>query len=122
MSMNVPIIDFDFKINLRQPYTYDGVGGKGSSKYDFILKWALTKHLIRVGEGVKKGQNHLMSYMDGPMSETHIKYSHEPNKLLIPISISELITHQNQVVSPSLLQEIRSFLVHYFWGQMIARD
>ena len=48
MSMNVPIIDFDFKINLRQPYTYDGVGGMGSSKYDFTRKYPLRGYILGV--------------------------------------------------------------------------
>ena len=40
--------------------TSDGRGEEGSAKSDFIPKGALTKLLMR------KGKNHLKSYMDGP--------------------------------------------------------
>ena len=52
-----------------RPYmTSDGRGEGGSAKSDFITKGSLIKHLMRGGGGgVKKGQNHLTSYMVGPL-------------------------------------------------------
>ena len=51
------------------------VGGRGgSAKSDFISKGAVIKHLMR-GEGEsKKGENHLTSYMDGPLPTLTTKF------------------------------------------------
>ena len=54
--------------------TSDGSGKGGSAKSDFILKGALTKHLMRGGRGSKKGQNHLTSYMDVSLMASQIAF------------------------------------------------